>query len=87
MYIVQYTSPLEVKQVNILVLKRLRGGYTKIRPTIYIHAVLGFPGPKWKPTFVLLMKGRPVKRRGLPSHKEGPPSSQGGATTPKKEKI
>ena len=36
---------------------------------IAIHAVLGFPEPKWNPTFVFLMKGRPTKRRGHPPHK------------------
>ncbi len=38
----------------------------------FMHAVLGFPEPKWNPTFVLLMKGRPIKRRGHPPHKERP---------------
>ncbi len=30
----------------------------------FVHAVLGFPEPKWNPTFVLLIKGRPIRRRG-----------------------
>ncbi len=49
----------------------------KERIPISIHAVLGFPlesnfcppyelKAKWNPTFVLLMKGRPIKRRGHP---------------------
>ena len=31
-----------------------------------------FPESKWNPTFVLFMKGCPIKRRGHPHHKEGP---------------
>ena len=27
-----------------------------------IYTVLGFPEPKWNPTFVLQMKGRPIKK-------------------------
>ena len=49
-------------------------------PDTTIHAVLGFPEPKWNLIFVLLIKGRPFEKEGLPS-------SQGGATTPKKEEI
>ena len=46
--------------------------YNKITIPTIMHAVPGFPEPKWNPTFVLLMKGRPIKRRGHPPHKEGP---------------
>ncbi len=34
------------------------------------HAALGFPEPKWNPTCVLLMKGRPIKKRGHTSYKK-----------------
>ncbi len=51
---------------------------------ISIHAVPGIPEPKWNPTIVLLLKGRPIKRKGHPPHKEGPPSSQRDAIPPKK---
>ncbi len=37
---------------------------------VSIYAVLGFPEPKWSPTFVLPIKGRPIKRRGHPPQKE-----------------
>ena len=52
-----------------------------------IHAVLRFLEPKWNQTLVILMKGRLIKRRGNPPNKEGPTSSQGGATALKKEDI
>ena len=62
-----------MKFVDLLVCHHfVKGRKPQIRDII-IHAVCGFPQTKYNPTFVLLMKGRPLKRRRHPPHKEGPP--------------
>ena len=48
---------------------------------VNIHVVFGFSEPKWNPTFVLLMKERPIKRRGHPHYKEWPHPLKGGDLT------
>ncbi len=83
----EQTGPINKEMRNLITTLQNHNRQLKVDLILTYVGVLGFPEPKWNLTFVLILKGRPLTRRGHPPQKDGPPSSQGWSIPTKKEEI